>query len=228
MTSPYVVNGRSVPRVTEIIRQTLAAPALEHWKLCEVAAYARYEHDAERHGSTGKEIVAAWNRNSRAAADRGTKIHRWIEATITGGQVPGLTLTERPYGRGFAAWMPTSGLNFRASTVELSVTTVRAEVAGTLDFQGWTEDDRPVLCDWKTCSKIPSAPYLEHIVQLGAYASLRYLVHDFGSGRRLPDPEEGFVVYVSPGRTKALRVTLPQAVAAWEHVRFLHLLRSKS
>jgi hypothetical protein len=156
---------RTARRVTEMIRAGMPAPGLVEWQLRELAAWC----NRNTAFADPKATIAQWRKESRHHADRGTRVHKWIAATLTGEDAPVLPRTETGFSRAFTEWMLEHGPEHGSNVaVEETRTTIGGLVAGTADaiIDG-------VLYDWKTVeTHRDDHPFPEHITQLGAYASL--------------------------------------------------------
>lgn len=229
MTYKIKVAGRLTPaaRVTEVIRQTLAAPALNQWMLEQVAQYAQHATNGQRMAATPKELVAAWRGSSRGAAERGSRIHAYAAACLTGGVPATPTPSERGYALAFTNWLA-DHQGYEPVAVEQTVTTGKTihPVAGTFDAL-FTDGDDLVLCDWKTCEETPPAqPYLNQVTQVGAYADMRLrLLPDGSTTGIVPRPTRAFVVYLTPRGYVEREVDLEQAETAWLFVLHLWTMR---
>ena len=214
-------------RVTEVLRSVLAAPALERWKLERVASFAaRQAFDGAFDGPG--DCVDSWRRTSRGAMERGSRLHAWIAATVEGAEPPALSMSDKPLDVSFMGWLA-DHLDWRVLGTEVTVTTrTNPTIAGTLDALFADEDD-VVLCDWKTCKRLPKAPYFDHEVQVGAYASLPHRLSAAGViGPRVPTVTRACVVYIAPEGSRPLDVTLERARRAWAAVRMLYEMKEPS
>lgn len=171
-----------------------------------------------------KYIIDASEAVAGVARDRGTRFHDAVEA-ITLGEVPVLDEEIEPYIRQWYRWM--DRYQPRMLMAEAPVYNVVEGYAGTLDGI-WELADwpRPLVYDYKTTDKPPSAPsrppYEQAAWQLSAYAHAtevgvlkeqrysgrkRYYVYDPTVAHQpLPevDLEVGLAIIVSPWDIRAV------------------------
>jgi hypothetical protein len=207
MSDYYMIDGQQVPRVTHVIRSVLVAPALQAWRERRIAELAC-------EGGRTPERVLAEIRSDRTAMERGSQVHRWIAAALVGN----VTLILTIYAVRWSAWHR-EHRTWKVLEVEQPVTTVQRRAAGTLDAMFSTREGR-VLVDWKTTENAPlDRPWLSHVAQLGAYASMSFTWTDEGRTLfRFTRPARGAVVYLTPDGYRHHTVDLDEAVRLWEHV----------
>lgn len=207
MSDYYMINGQQVPRVTHVIRSVLVAPALQAWRERRIAELAC-------EGGRTPERVLAEIRSDRTAMERGSQVHRWIAAALDG-KAP--TEVPTPYALAWATWYREHRTG-EVLTVEQPVTTTQRRAAGTLDATFATPDGI-VIIDWKTTEHPPDRPWLSHVAQLGAYASMPFTWTDEGRFMfRFMAPNSGAVVYLTPTGYRHHEIDLDEAVQLWEHV----------
>ena len=188
--SPYKItmptgDVRSLPRVTEVIRAGMPRPALQEWELREVVKWAQGFPDFT-HSHSASEIIAAWRKDHRKHADRGTAVHRWIAAILRGDPPPAMLASHSGYKIAFMNWMSdpdwSRHLERDRCMVEQTLASWDYGVAGTADLIVLYPDGKGVLYDWKTVDGKPGddgAPmWPQQLAQLGAYASMDLLVED--------------------------------------------------
>ena len=212
-------------RVTEVIRSVLAAPQLERWKLEQVASHAAQQVFDGAYDGPG-DCVDSWERTSRGAAERGSRIHAWIAAVVNDAEPPSISMSDKPLADAFTDWLVDHP--WRVLGTEVTVTTRdNPVVAGTLDAL-FAEGDDVILCDWKTCKKLPKKPYLDHIAQIGAYSSLRHRLSAAGTvGPRVPTVNSAAVVYLAPEGARTLYVDLFTAHLVWGAITTLYGVRGR-
>lgn len=203
-------------RVTHVIRHGIPSPGLEEWKLRELAEWIGNNLEFGE-PITSRQLVAMWRTSSRGAADRGTRIHRWIAATLTESDVPVLNRSEQPYADAFCKWMADDMPYGCEVAVEQPRTTAAGIVAGTADAI-FTRELTVALFDWKTCQTHRSDhPFPEAVAQIGAYTILG---HQLEVERTHPMPTFGAVVYLAAdGTFRTHVITLLEAVELWESAR---------
>ena len=214
-------------RVTSVIRSVLTSPNLERWRLEQVAAHAARQAFDGAYDGPG-EAVDAWERTSRAAMHRGSRIHDWIDAVLQGATLPSLSMSDKDTADSFTDWLVDHD-SLRLLGTEVTVTT-RSDptIAGTLDAM-FADGDDVILFDWKTAKRLPKAPYREHVVQLGAYSLLPHRLSATGViGPRVPAVTRAAVVYLAPEGSRTLDVDLFKARGAWCAVRTLYAMGVKS
>ncbi len=212
-------------RVTQVIRSVLAAPALERWKLEQVATHAS-ALTAEGTWRSPAHCISSWERMSQSAANRGSRVHAWITAALCGADLPSVSMSDKPLCDAFLGWLVDHP--WQTLGTEVTVTTRdRPLVAGTMDGL-FADADDVILCDWKTTKTAPDLPYLDHEAQIGAYASLPHRLGATGTiGPRVPKVTRAVVVYLTPEGARPLDVNLWRATAAWTAILTLHQLRSR-
>lgn len=97
------------------------------------------------------------------AADLGTRIHDYIEAVLTGRELPPLTPDMEPSVNAFWAWKAECGLELRVS--ERMLFSLTHNYGGTLDAIGYKPDGTKVILDWKSSNGI----YESMALQTAAY-----------------------------------------------------------
>ena len=163
---------RTVPRVTEIIEAGMPAPELEEWKLKDLASFAA----ANPHRDADI-LLTRWRGHSHRHADRGTAVHRWIAAFLTGRPVKSDPLLAG-YVAAFRAWYLDHGPRTLTARVEQMLADYDVTVCGTAD---WICDGR--LYDWKTAEKRSDhPPWPSHVAQIGAYCSMSRYVDEHRVG----------------------------------------------
>ena len=149
----YVVGGRRVPSVTEILSKVIAKPFLTRW--------------ANNLGLGGVSLAD----ESRHTLGIGTLVHANIEGILNGMGVDSAGFTEVQISTAgncaieFARWA--EGKDISVLATEKQMVSASQMYGGTID--AYLEvDGVPTLMDWKT-SKIISTDYY---IQLAAYAAL--------------------------------------------------------
>ena len=208
--------GESVvaDRVTSVIKAVLARPALVWWELTgcvEHALTAGFSPDA-----SPSEVIGDWRKRSRSAADRGTRVHKAIAGDLSGSAL----VVDDPYTRSALravhATFPRPRPDLR---VEQRLATAGGRIAGTADVI--TADGRVI--DWKTCTTLPDAPWLDHEAQVGAYLSLPYLVDEDGTITVERNPAmRPVLVYISPAGFRPFDVEPARAWNLWAAVRTVY------
>ena len=199
-------------RVTEVIRDVLApSDDLDRWRLRRVvtlSAAHRISADA----------AIRLMQSDRTSAARGLHVHAWIAATLRTQRAPSLTPSEEPFTRQWSRWRDAHP--WPVHCIEQTVTTRDSPVvAGTFDAQLIDETGRRWLYDWKTVTTIPPTAHVDHVAQLGAYATLRDAVESDGTVTvRLNPCDRAAVVYLSVGALMTAEVNLVIARRIWRSV----------
>lgn len=209
-------------RVTEVIRDGLAAPELEAWKRRSCV-----EHAIEGGFVDPGDALASWETSSRIAADRGTAVHQEIAAVLRDpALVSGPTAT--PYVRAWYTWQLTKGVKLEPRWIEQTVTDGTMRVAGAADCFMATRRGRVSVIDWKTVGRLDAktrAPWPSHLVQAAAYASMIWRITDTRIVGSLPVVDEARIVRLySDGdfrETVLEGEELDFWKVAWSHVRWL-------
>jgi hypothetical protein len=203
-----------VPRVTEVIRAGMARPALTAWELREAVGFAL--------GNPGRDVastISAWRRERARHTERGTAVHRFIQATCTGATPPALLASQRGYKLAFTDFMVEHDLDLRGALVEQTLTDDRVSVAGTADLI-----TNGHLYDWKTVEKKKGEGiWPDQLAQLGAYASMVLCVDDGRPGRPAPAVNAASVVRLYADGSHSVETIrgeeLREAIALWYAVR---------
>lgn len=164
-TRGYTIFGKKYARVTSIVG-CLPKPALVGWAAKSVAEYA-VAHRATWANLPADDAVkllkgAPWSERD-AAADRGSTIHKIIEAYVSGAPIPDCTEEELDVAIAAERFL----LDHRPTVhaAEVVVYSPSLQYAGTCDM--WCEiSGEQWLLDWKTGKGV----YPEYAVQLAAYA----------------------------------------------------------
>lgn len=161
----YRLDGRRVPSVTTVTG-VLDKPALIDWAAKQSATYAveHWEELAELGVVERAERIARarWE-TTKAAADRGTTLHKMAEQLHTGEARPPAELLGPV--EAIARFLDTWELTTTAS--EAPVASVTHQYAGTLDTVATSPKLGTILLDWKSGGRI----YSETTLQLAAYRS---------------------------------------------------------
>jgi hypothetical protein len=156
-------DGVLVPSVTNVIG-ILDKPALPRWSAKLVAERAmQMKHSLS--GMDDGDIVdmlksAPWSRSKRAS-DRGTDIHAYLEARLTGVRPEALSDDALPYKAAADDWFEQVGKSL--DDVQTEVTLFNPLYAGTTDLIA-TLNGKRVIADFKTSKAI----YDEAALQLAA------------------------------------------------------------
>lgn len=162
----YMIGDKFVPGVTTILK-LLNKPALVPWAANQCAAYVKAN---AKDGMTRPEIVAladdarkAYQRFTDEAADIGSMVHHYAEATMKGEEV---AIPDHPAAikgcNAFEEWRKSHEIKCLAS--EMMIFSRDMYYAGTADFYGYI-DGELVVADFKTSSGI----YPEMALQACAY-----------------------------------------------------------
>ena len=184
-------DGEKVAGVTTVLQQ-LNKPAIPYWTGCEeregilrsmgsgswTASELRYALPKTREG---KPLLYAVQKRDRAA-DVGTVAHAMVEAWHGGMTLSRSGIEDAmyeaalvPFAR-FKQWWEASGLTLLHS--ELQMVSEAWRVGGTADQIARDADGNLVLWDTKTSKPwYNGRPYMEHIAQAVAYASMYHEVH---------------------------------------------------
>ena len=173
---PYTLttpDGQTVTyaRVTEVIRKVLARPALHEWEIKGAVEYAC------RVGGDPVTVLRDFRRQNRTAADRGTRIHAYAAAVLTGTTPPALLSSDKGYAWAFTNWLADNHERVAMTHVEQTLCRPWGKVAGTADALGERLGVRTVF-DWKTVDELTDDPSIDQVAQIGAYASMTCLVAD--------------------------------------------------
>ena len=211
-------------RVTEVIRAGMPRLALHEWELRGVAEFARSQG-----GQFGdiRQLIAAWRKANSGAANRGTAVHKWIAATLTGALTPALLSSQAGYKLAWTNWWADCDLAPEHQThgdvlVEQTLCSADRTIAGTADLI-WGS----TLIDWKTVEKNPdAAPWPDHLAQMGAYSTMPYVVDPNGRATEwAPEIEEARIVRLCSDGTYHEHVLtgddLLRAQALWEAVQYV-------
>lgn len=206
-------------RVTSVIRRGMPRPALEAWKLREVAEYVGAH---PQFFGTGKAAVEAWEASRQHVADRGTRVHRILASRLKDIHLP-VEGPDAMYLAAFDSWWEACGWTLTDVThVEQTLLSFDGKVAGTCDL---ILQNR-VMIDWKTAAK-PGPAWPDQLVQLGAYASMAWLVEGTKIRRETtPSPTIGearIVQLCADGQWNETRLSawpeLMKAISTWYAVR---------
>lgn len=161
----YTIFGEKYPRVTSIIG-CLPKPALVGWAAKSVAEYA-VEHRESWGLLPAEDAVkllkgAPWSERD-AAADRGSTIHKVIEAYLGGSPLPECNEDELDVAIAAESFLLDHKPVIHA--VEVTVFSPSLRYAGTCDLSA-AIDGEPWLLDWKTGKGV----YSDYAIQLAAYA----------------------------------------------------------
>lgn len=171
----YKVNGRYFRRVTTLL-DGIPKPALTTWAARTVAEFAVEHKDSwlslPRTDAVKLLKGSPWSRRDDAA-DRGTAIHAGVEAYLEDRPLPD-RLTEEEFDCAVAVEAFLRRHIAKVLAVELTVFSVTHEYAGTLDLWALGTEGRTGLFDWKSSGNV----YVEHAVQLAAYANAEYAIVD--------------------------------------------------
>lgn len=151
-------------RVTEVIRSAMAKPALAEWELRQVATWCLTSNYPA--GTTPRDAIAEYRAFSRTAANRGTKVHKWICAQLTGSPTMALDKTLMPYADAWCKWLADRSPG-APDLCETTLVEQAFEVAGTADAIFGN-----LLVDFKTSERPSTSPWRDHVAQLGAYACM--------------------------------------------------------
>lgn len=151
-------------RVTEVIRSAMAKPALQEWELRQVATWCLASTYPA--GTDPRTAIAEWRTFSRTAANRGTKVHKWICAQLTGAPTTALDKTLMPYADAWCKWLAAHAPG-APDLCETTLVERGFEVAGTADAVFGN-----LLVDFKASERGSEKPWPDHVAQLGAYASM--------------------------------------------------------
>ncbi|MBM3526032.1 MAG: hypothetical protein FJX57_24040 [Alphaproteobacteria bacterium] len=231
--------------MTTLISEGVPKPALVPWAVKETATYAVNHIDALKGLATAdaagaiEYLKGQYRSRTRAAAHRGTEVHRIADACQLGedpGEIPeGI----EPYVAQYRRFLDEHAPRFIAS--EAAVYNPRQHYAGTLDAIAEI-DGRIVALDMKTTPKGPDAssrpPYPEVALQLAAYANAELIGLDDGvrmTGRGwrryytlgpetltapMPKVDGAFALVVSPFDYQLVPVRIDEEVfAAFRFVR---------
>jgi hypothetical protein len=185
-----------------------------------------YVVDGDREGAV-KWLKTAHQRNTGAAAMKGTEIHEMVEAIIDQGGVPkGMPKANVPYARGFLEFLEQT----EAEVIEQEVSVWSSRgYSGTFDLSlrvpesafaavgvpSWYEGaDVPIIGDIKTTR---SGVHAEVAMQLAAYANAeeRLLIGSQGDTVIEPNPsyqQVGLVVHLRPDAWRLVPVSVGQDV----------------
>jgi hypothetical protein len=185
-----------------------------------------YVIDQDREGAV-KWLKTAHQRNTGAAAMKGTEIHEMVEAIIDQGGIPrGMPKANVPYARGFLEFMQQT----EAEVIEQEVSVWSSQgYSGTFDLSlripesafaevgvpSWYEGaDVPIIGDIKTTR---SGVHAEVAMQLAAYANAeeRLLIGSQGDTVIEPNPsyqQVGLVVHLRPDAWRLVPVNIGQDV----------------
>ena len=196
-------DGSKVPGVTTVLQQ-LNKPAIPYWTGCEeregilrtmgrdVWTATALRAALPTNGKTGKPVLFAETKRDKAA-DVGTVAHAMVEAWHGGSALSRSGIEDAmyeaalvPFAR-FKQWWEASGLTLLHS--ELQMVSEAWRVGGTADQIARAADGRLVLWDTKTSKPwYNGKPYMEHIAQAVAYASMYQechggVIHDISIAR---------------------------------------------
>jgi hypothetical protein len=160
----YTWNGQPVPGVTTILN-VISKPALVPWAIGVTRDYWRDEIAKGRsdYAAIHKESWNASKRVSKAAADIGTNVHNYAEATFKNLPLPELITDQAKRGaEAFHKWMNAHNVKIKSS--ERRVFSKEYYYAGTCDFVA-TIDGELGVGDIKTSAGI----YPEMRFQTAAY-----------------------------------------------------------
>ena len=168
----YKINGEFYRRVTTCL-QGIPKPWLATWAAKEVAEFAIEHRDqwAELPKTDAAKLLkgAPWSKRDDAG-DRGTAVHKAMEAVVRRKPLPELANDdERACAASAMAFLGARGSTPLAS--ELTVFSPGHGYAGTLDLWDVLDGETWIL-DWKTSSGV----YAEHAVQLAAYRNAQFAV----------------------------------------------------
>lgn len=105
---------------------------------------------AARDGTTKEAILELWQRKSRAALDKGTAVHAFIEQIIKGKR-PKCAI---PEAQAWLEWWRGAKRYLDPVGVEMIVGDSELGVAGTMDFLAHSsKNGKTTIIDWKTGSK---------------------------------------------------------------------------
>lgn len=165
--SGYKVDGIKVPSVTTVLNRFKESGALLQW--------------AFQQGKLAEQgLIEHLYQKAEEAADIGSIVHDWIEDDIHGIPRRSTDLNEEDLEKaiaGFEAyerWIGQTNIEITHTEIALTGSSNRYGkdgkpfgYGGTLDALGVTAKEG-VLLDWKTSKAL----YRDHVVQLGAYATL--------------------------------------------------------
>lgn len=168
----YRVGGDFFRRVTTFCGG-LPKPWLANWAAKEVAEFAYENIDAWRTlGPTdAKKLLkgAPWSKRDDAG-DRGTAVHKALEAIVRGKPIPDDLQTEDELECAIAAEAFLEEFMDRPLASELTVFSRTYGYAGTLDLWCLDKSGVPWLLDYKTSRSL----YPEHAVQQAAYLNAEW------------------------------------------------------
>jgi hypothetical protein len=196
--------------VTSVLGAVWPKPGLQRWFEARAVELGR-EHP---HLPVAK--VLAMRAADKSAADRGSRVHRAIDAYISNKPelIPPLRSVEAQMWEQWKAFWISRMMHPLAT----EMTVAAHGYAGTLDLlaldsYGLSDDQMGppprVVVDWKTTRNLPEEPYPDHAAQLAAYAEAYYV--ERGSKEAGFHPmgtiDYGVVVYIAPDGVKAFTLS---------------------
>ena len=201
-----------IPSVTTY-QSILPKPALDKWGRDQVAksAFANPPIDGEDEDSYAKRMGNLAYRQTREAAEFGTAFHKAAEDLFDGKP---MDEKFREYLEPVMEWKERKKITFLEREVTLANTTFG--FAGTVDLICENSQGTKIIADYKTRKSHPSypmRPYGPEIVQISAYAVLRF-------GPKAVEDEEiyGANLFVSstePGRFETCGYEPPELAKGW-------------
>jgi len=168
----YRIDGKYLRRVTTLLRG-IPKDWLGNWAAKTVAEFAVDHWDAWTKLSRTDAVKllkgAPWSKRDDAG-DRGTAVHRALEAHARGEPMPTMNADETACAEAARRFMDARGS--RTLAVELTVLSPRHGFAGTLDVWEIDRDGVSWILDYKTSSGV----YPEHAIQQAAYRNAELAV----------------------------------------------------
>ena len=195
----YTVDGQPQPSVTEVMKVE-AAPALEQWKINQVAQYA-VEHQAAwtllPRDDAYRLLQSSVYWQSRRAADKGTEAHQEVFAEDP----------DSPYASAAVQFITDIGLTVTTNDREVQIWD-ESGYAGTADVLTQT-----TVIDWKRKPTRDKILYPNQGVQIVAYGNAGHRAAKTGELLTY-SPEKGIVADNHPA-PEGLLYPKPQQVHGW-------------
>jgi hypothetical protein len=209
-------------RVTQVIRRGMPSPFLERWKLREAVRWALANPPLSVDDDAVAACIAAWESDSRKHSRRGTDVHRLIATWIRDATLDVTVPAEHEgYWAAFHEWLRSEWFAVKSDEVRVEQTLLDGSmtVAGTADLISGG-----VLVDWKTAAtRSDEEAWPDQVAQVGAYASMKYLVTNKKVAGRAPVIREARIVRLcADGSWREHKIAggdLADAKALWSHVR---------
>lgn len=166
----YYIDGKKVPRVTNILKTVVSkGGGFERW--LQMDAIERFQklirdNPGEDYTTQPAGQILSWSKPAHGALDRGSAVHLALETEDFDHTKhhPAAQAYVRAAARFFEEERP------EILERELVVGSRELGYAGTLDARAtWAGAQEHVLLDYKTASKPGTEPYLEYHLQLAAY-----------------------------------------------------------